>query len=87
LKLDLQRILECGLKGGHDRFSRLAIKGEQHNNTRMVGPTIQAVWKMFYREFGVRVYHNLPRSRFDEAMVFLRGVAKQFGVELDKGEQ
>ncbi len=63
-----------------------AIKGEQHNNPRMVGPTIQAVWKMFYREFGVRVYHNLPRSRFDEAMAFLRSVAKQFGVELDKGE-
>ncbi|MBV9689155.1 MAG: ORF6C domain-containing protein [Ktedonobacteraceae bacterium] len=63
------------------------IKGEKQHNTRMVGPTIQAVWKMFYREFGVRVYHNLPRSRFDEAMAFLRGVAKQFGVELDKGGQ
>lgn len=62
-----------------------AIKGEQSKNSSMVGPTIQAVWKMFYREFGVRVYHNLPRTRYEEAMEFLRGVARQFGVELDKG--
>ncbi|HZU00737.1 MAG TPA: phage antirepressor N-terminal domain-containing protein [Ktedonobacteraceae bacterium] len=62
-----------------------AIRGEQSGDKKVVGPTIQAVWKMFYREFGVRVYANLPRSKFDRAMQFLRETARQYGVELDKG--
>ncbi len=47
------------------------LKGEAGMNSKLVGPTIQAVWGMLYREFGVTVYRNLPRSRFDEVMRFL----------------
>ncbi len=47
------------------------LKGEASHNQRLVGPTIQAVYGMLYREFGVTVYRNLPRNRFDEVMRFL----------------
>lgn len=47
------------------------LKAEASHNLRLAGPTIQAVWGMLYREFGVTVYRNLPRSRFDEVMLFL----------------
>jgi len=46
-------------------------KGNDAHNSKLVGPTIQAVWGMLYREFGVTVYRNLPRTRFDEVMRFL----------------
>jgi hypothetical protein len=47
------------------------LKAETSHNSRLAGPTIQAVWGMLYREFGVTVYRNLPRNRFDEVMRFL----------------
>ncbi len=47
------------------------LKGEASHNSRLAGPTIQAVYGMLYREFGVTVYRNLPRNRFDEVMHFL----------------
>lgn len=52
------------------------LKAETAHNTRLAGPTIQAVWGMLYREFGVTVYRNLPRSRFQEVMDFLEKTKK-----------
>ena len=47
------------------------LKGEASHNSRLAGPTIQAVYGMLYRQFGVTIYRNLPRNRFDEVMRFL----------------
>ncbi len=63
------------------------LKAEQTGNAQVVKPTIQSIWGRFYREFGVRVYANLPRAKFPQAMQFLSDVAREHGIELDKGEK
>lgn len=61
------------------------FKAESTGNKKDVGPTISGVWGRFYREFGVRVYANLPRAKFTQAMEFLRDMGREYGVELDQG--
>jgi hypothetical protein len=50
------------------------------NRAKKAKETAQSLWTRFYRHFGVRIYPNLPRSRFPEAVQFFEEIGTQYGM-------